>query len=325
MNDPARAFSIILVHWKRRDLLLECLDALARQTIRGFRLVVVDNGNQPALTDDLTDFGFDVEIIRNETNIGFAAAVNQAVAQAADSDWIALLNPDAFPEPDWLEQMATAIARHPGEAAFASRQLSAGDPRRLDGTGDSYHVTGAVWRRGHGRRAEADFEIREVFSACAAASVFRRDAWLSAGGFDPDFFCYLEDVDLGFRLRLLGYRCLLVPAATVRHVGSATTGGPDSETAVYYGQRNLVWTFVKNMPGVLFWSLLPMHVAMNLVAVAVLAARGRGRAALRAKRDALRALGPVLEKRRQIQMRRAVSVRAIWLVLDKRLFRSRRD
>ena len=107
---------------------------------------------------------------------------------------------------------------------------------------------------------------RDVFCACAAAALYRLDAVRSVGGFDSDLFCYMEDVDLGFRLRLMGYSCRLVAAARVEHVGSGIVGYR-SPTATYYGQRNLVWVFAKNMPAKLIWLLLPLHVVMNAVMI----------------------------------------------------------
>lgn len=128
---------------------------------------------------------------------------------------------------------------------------------------------------------------REVFSPCAAAALYRRSALRAVGGFDEDYFCYVEDVDLGFRLRLAGHKALYVPDAVVHHVGSGTTGGQHSDFAVYHGHRNLVWTFVKNMPGMLFWLLLLLHVMINLATILWFAVKGRGGVILRAKRDAL--------------------------------------
>jgi GT2 family glycosyltransferase len=84
------------------------------------------------------------------------------------------------------------------------------------------------------------------------------------GGFGKDFFCYFEDVDIGFRLRLAGYRFLLIPSAVVYHHGWATSGGQYVDFAVYYGHRNLIWTYIKNMPGILFWLFLPLHVFLNI-------------------------------------------------------------
>jgi GT2 family glycosyltransferase len=139
------------------------------------------------------------------------------------------------------------------------------------------------------------------------------------GGFDEDFFCYFEDVDLGFRLRLAGHRCLLVPGAVAYHVGYATTERRHSDFAVYHGHRNLVWTYVKNMPGVLFWLLLPLHIALNLVTIIWFSLKGQGGVILKAKWDALCGISifHIWKKRHNIQRSRIASIGEIWKVLDK--------
>jgi len=96
----------------------------------------------------------------------------------------------------------------------------------------------------------------ETFSPCAAAALYRASALREAGPFDADYFCYSEDVDLGFRLRLLGYTCWYAPDSVAHHVGSAITGGR-SDFTMYHGVRNGIWTYVKDMPGVLAWLCLP--------------------------------------------------------------------
>lgn len=160
-----------------------------------------------------------------------------------------------------------------------------------------------------------------MFSSCAATAVYRRSVLLELGGFDEDYFCYVEDVDLGFRLRLAGYRCLYVPQSVAHHVGSGTAGGQHSDFSVYHGHRNLVWTFVKDMPGILFWLLLPLHVALNLVSIIWFAFRGHGGVVWRAKRDALLGLPKMWRKRQEIQGKRVASIGEIWQQLDKRMFR----
>jgi len=179
-----------------------------------------------------------------------------------------------------------------------------------------------VWRNGHGLSellVGEKAEEQEIFSPCAAAALYRRDALLKVGGFDEDFFCYTEDVDLGFRLRLRGYRCMYVPKSIVYHVGSGTTGSQHSEFAIYHGHRNLVWTFIKNMPGWLFWLCLPVHIAMNIVSIFWFAYRGLGRVVVKAKWDALLGVSSMWRKRQKIQQQRDVSIRTIWHLLDKRL------
>ncbi|MCP4090345.1 MAG: glycosyltransferase family 2 protein, partial [Gammaproteobacteria bacterium] len=250
---------------------------------------------------------------------GFAAANNFALAEC-NTEFVALLNPDAFPEPDWLERLVVAANLNPETVAFSSRQMEYESQYFLDGVGDAYHLSGLVWRRGHDCLLSDGFlQEREIFSPCAAAALYRREAFIDAGGFDDDFFCYVEDVDLGFRLRLAGYIAMYVPDAVVHHVGSATTGGQDSDFALYHGHRNLVWTFVKDMPGILFWLLLPLHLALNIVSIIWFALRGRGRVILRAKRDALLGLPKMWHKRKHIQKNRVASIGEIWKQLDKRM------
>ena len=127
----------------------------------------------------------------------------------------------------------------PGFAAFASQMRLDAAPDRLDGAGDSYHVSGRAWRNGHNAPAATwPAGEYEVFAPCAAAALYRRAAFEEVGGFDERYFCYFEDVDLGFRLRLRGHRCLYVPASVVRHVSSALSGYR-SDFAVYHGERNM--------------------------------------------------------------------------------------
>jgi GT2 family glycosyltransferase len=228
-----------------------------------------------------------------------------------------LLNPDAFPEPGWLGALVEAARKHTEFAMFGSRLILDADHRVLDGIGDVYHVSGLHWREGYLRPVGPDCSRpREIFAPCGAAAMYRRDAFEALGGFDEDFFCYAEDIDLGFRMRLAGHRAMYVPDAVVYHVGSASTG-PRSDFSVYHGHRNLVWAYVKNMPRPLFWRYLPYHVLVNLATVAVLARRGQAGVALRAKLDALQGLSPMLAKRRSIQASRKTDTAAILSVMSR--------
>src|SRR5947209_2768774 len=127
-----------------------------------------------------------------------------------------------------------AAAAYPDTRAFTSRQLMAGDPGRLDGLGDVMAAAGFPFRGGYRGRDPGPRDVGEVFSACGAAMLIERALFLGVGGFDERLFCYCEDVDLGYRLRLLGERTLVVPDAVVRHEGSASTGGPRSDFAVFH-------------------------------------------------------------------------------------------
>ena len=309
---------MVIVNWNGEQFIDRCLTALLAQTVTPYEIILVDNASTDGSLEIARRFP-SVRLLAQNSNTGFARGNNLAInAAAAGSEWIALLNPDAFPEPRWLEECLLSAQLNPQFDIFASKLLNAADPTVLDGAGDAYHVSGLVWRTAHGIPASAlQGSEYEVFSSCAAAALYRRSALLEVGGFDEDFFCYVEDVDLGFRLRLAGYRCLYVPKSVVHHVGSGATGGKNSDFSVYHGHRNLVWTFVKDMPGLLFWLLLPLHVMVNLASIIWFAFRGQGRVVWRAKRDALLGLPKMWRKRQQIQKSRIASISDIWRVLDK--------
>jgi GT2 family glycosyltransferase len=318
-NSPQKSWpkvTVVIVNWNGVNFIGRCLSALLVQTVAAHEIIVVDNASSDASGDVVRRFS-SVRLLAQDENLGFARGNNLGIrAAAAESEWIALLNPDAFPEPGWLEALLSTARAYPDFDVFGSKLVAAPDRTILDGVGDVYHVSGLVWRMGHGA-AVSSFpeEVREVFSPCAAAALYRRSALLAAGGFDEDYFCYVEDVDLGFRLRLAGYRCLYVPGAVAHHVGSGMTGGQRSDFAAYHGHRNLVWTYVKDMPAPLFWAFLPLHLAMNLSALAVLTLRSQGRVGLRAKWDALKGIPAMWRKRRQVQRKRTVSSRAILRVM----------
>ncbi len=290
------------------------------QTIKPHEIILVDNASSDGSLEIARRYPA-VRLMAQERNTGFARGNNLAIEAASkESEWIALINPDAFAEPQWLEALLLAAKSNPSFDVFGSKLVNALDPTKLDGAGDAYHMSGLVWRKGHGSAVPTSIENeREVFSPCAAAALYRRRVLHELGGFDEDYFCYVEDVDLGFRLRLAGFRCLYVPQSVVYHVGSGTTGGRHSPFSLYHGHRNLVWTFVKDMPGLLFWLLLPLHLLLNLASIVWFALRGQGGVMWCAKRDALLGLPKMWRKRQDIQKTRVASIAEIWRLLDKRM------
>lgn len=313
--------TVIIVNHNAGEYLQRCLDGLRCQTRRPNRIVLIDNNSRKNPIADGESWLAGVELIRSDVNLGFAAANNQAALLCADSEWLALLNPDAVPDAQWLEELMHAAGNHPEYASFACRQLNASQPGRLDGAGDALTRAGRPFRRGFGAPAESAYRMAdEVFSACGAAMLIRRKVFLSLGGFDADFFCYLEDVDLGYRLRLAGHRCLYIPTAAVFHEGSALTGWR-SDFSTYHGHRNLEWVFVKNTPGWLLALYLPGHLLLMLAAMIRCAQRGQLRVFLKAKSDAIRDLTKVLQKRHGIQAGRMASLSDIHQALSPELRR----
>jgi GT2 family glycosyltransferase len=313
--------SIILVAWNSAIYMPRCLSGLVAQTYSDFEVIIIDNGSSDEALSGLEEKYpiLNLRVERLQKNLGFAVA-NNIGARLANGKWLALLNADAFPAPDWLEQLVQAADDNPGFTFFTSRQIQANTPELLDGTGDAYHVSGFAWRQHYNHPASKyGFQSAEVFSACAAAALYSRDDFIKIGGFDEDYFSYFEDVDLGFRLRLTGGRCLYVPEAVVHHIGSASTGKA-SDFTYYHGHRNLVWTFFKDMPDTLFLVYLPLHMLMNIYFSVSLLLRENRNILLKSQVDAYRFLPATLRKRRRIQQSRTVSTGEIYRVMIKELF-----
>ena len=311
--------AVVVVNFNGGKYLQRCLASISSQSRRPDIVIVVDNASVDGSLSDVRPQYPDYLYLPNATNVGFAKANNQAfdICHDLGVEYVALLNPDAFAAPDWLATLLAAADREPACASWASCLLRADAPSEVDGLGDAYHISGSAWRRRHGQQLEAAWLVdRYVFCACAAAALYRLSAVREVGGFDEDLFCYLEDVDLGFRLRLRGHLCRLVSAARVEHVGSGITGFR-SPAATYYGQRNLVWVFAKNMPSALLWLFMPLHVVLNATMIVVCALRGQFGVVIRAKLDALKGLRAIPAKRLAVQSSALAPTSDIWRALSK--------
>jgi GT2 family glycosyltransferase len=247
--------SVIIPSYNGAALLPACLDALRAQTFRDFETLVVDDHSSDATPAMLAAYP-EVRLLRLRRNRRFVGAVNTGL-HAARGALLALLNNDTAADPGWLAALVAALDRHPWADFAASRLVLFDDPGRLHSAGDFYGRDGMPGSRGvwQADRGQYDRE-EEVFGACAVAALYRRpmlaalaggapDAPLQAA-LDPALTMYCEDVDLNLRARLRGYRCVYVPAARVRHVLSATGGGP---LASYYVARNVLYLLAKDVPG----------------------------------------------------------------------------
>lgn len=254
-------FSVVIVNFNGGPFLQNAIDSLARQSCQDFELVLIDNASEDgsAETVDLSALPNARKLMEAE-NHGFAKGNNLAARQA-EGEWLVLLNPDTVADEHWLASIAAAIKAHPGTRVFACAQLNMDDPDRLDGAGDAYHLFGIPWRGGFGRAATELPPKGHCFSPCGASAVYDKALFIESGGFDERFFCYCEDVDLGYRMQMAGHDCLFLPEAVIYHKGSGTSG-QSSYFTMYHGNRNRTWLFVKNTPFLLLLLTLPGHLAL---------------------------------------------------------------
>jgi GT2 family glycosyltransferase len=310
--------TVIIVNWNGKHLLDDCLGSLAQQTLAPREIILVDNGSTDGSLEWVAEHYPRVRLLPQDDNLGFAKANNLALEQVR-TPYAALLNNDTKADPRWLEHLHAALQADPGAGSAACKMLLHDEPGVIDRAGDGYTRAGAAVMRGRGRPAPEYNKPERIFGACAGAALYRMAMLDQVGFLDEDFFLIHEDVDLAFRGQLWGWSCLYVPKAVVYHKVSCSLVH-DSATSVYFGHRNLEWTYLKNMPAGLLLASLPLHLLYVLAAGVFFGLRGRGGDYLRAKRDALKGLPTVLRKRRQVQAGRRVSSRYLWGLMQSESF-----
>lgn len=232
------------------NLLRVCLRTLEALTYQDFRLIVVDDGSDIPLPDDLVDAFPNASMLRNEQNQGLTKVFNRAI-DAGDAEFVVLLNDDTEVEPDWLDELVACADRHMDAGSIASKMRLASNRDLLHSAGDTWSAWGMPGNRGVWLPDVGQYDYEApIFSACGGAVLYRRSALetvrLANGDlFDTRLFMYCEDVDLGWRLQIAGLPCIFAPDAVVYHHLSATGGG---SLASYYVARNLWHLYARSLP-----------------------------------------------------------------------------
>lgn len=304
--------TVVIPNWNGRAMLQTCLEALAAQTFRDYEVVVVDNGSQDDSVAWIRENHGSVRVIENAQNLGFAAPVNQGIV-ASSSPYVAVLNNDTEPSPQWLEALVQAAEGDEHVGMCASRMMFADRPAMINSTGLCIDRVAIVWdRRGGEIEDGRETEPVEVFGPCAGAALYRREMLLQVGLFDEDFVAYLEDADLAWRARQRGWRCLYVPSAQVLHRHSATSREGSPFKSFQLG-RNKVWMVVKNYPVRSLWYAVPLVILYDLAAALYALIVLRDVHALRGRLSGLASAGKMWAKRA-----RGLG-RPVWAARDERM------
>ncbi|HSX58183.1 MAG TPA: glycosyltransferase family 2 protein [Candidatus Saccharimonadales bacterium] len=239
--------TVIIPTFNKKDLLEECLNSLQKQALSQFDTVVVDNGSSDGTSQLIEEKFPEVRIIRNEKNRGFVA-VNQAIVEAK-TEYIALLNNDAIAVENWLEELVRGMERFPEAGFAAAKILQFSNKKLIESAGDGFSQgLLAGYSIGNNQPDNEDFNYEKfVFSATGNGSIYRKELFDKVGLFDKRFFAYFEDIDLGFRANLAGFKCVFLPKAVIFHRGGQTAVH-NSLFHLRLTDRNKIITVLKNMP-----------------------------------------------------------------------------
>lgn len=265
MKSAAPRVSVIIVSWNGRSWLTHCLPTLQQQTFADFEIIVVDNGSIDGTVPWLQENWPQVRVIPLKINLGFAPANNIGI-RLAQGDYIVTLNNDTLVDKNFLAELITAVSS-PNIGMVAPRITMWNHPHKLDSAGIEVDWLGTAWQRGSTQSAHIAYPTT-VFGPSAAAALYRREMLAEIGLFAEQFFAYYEDVDLAWRGRQAGWRCVYAPQARVAHWHSATSAKNPAYKAYLLG-RNKIWCFLKNYPAPQIFFILPLFLLYDSAAALV--------------------------------------------------------
>jgi GT2 family glycosyltransferase len=303
----SRRVAVVVPNWNGAAFITRTLTAVLAQTRPADRVVVVDNASTDDSCDVIARELPSVEIVRLPSNTGFAGGANAGLA-AVDTDLVAVLNSDARPAPDWLEQL---LAQPDDPKVWAWGSVLVGPDGAVESAADHYDRSGYATKLGRGAQiADLPQTPYAVFAPPGACPLLRREVVQSLGGYCERFFLYYEDVDLAFRAALAGHRAVVVPAARVEHDLGRSSGG--SPRPWFYVGRNSLWCAVRCLPDV----TTTMLWRRTWTEWRTLRRRGGGNAYLRGRAAAVRGLVWALRARRAIRTATVVDPAELWALLD---------
>ena len=267
--------SVVIPNFNGMAYLDGVLSSLERQTIRNFEVILVDNGSTDGSCAFVSAEYPWVHMIQLPENYGFSRAVNEGI-HAARSPYVLLLNNDTEAEPDFLEEMVAALRRHKKAFSCQAKMIQLHDHDKMDDAGNYYCALGWAFARGKDKDINHYDKEQKIFSACAGAAIYRKKIIDRIGDFDEEHFAYLEDIDVGYRAKIYGYRNYYAPASVVLHAGSGSSGSRHNKFKVDLSSRNSIYLIYKNMPVLQVLLNLPFLLLGYLVKILFFLKKGLG-------------------------------------------------
>lgn len=251
--------SIVVPNYNGMAFVERCLKALTEDAPAA-EILLVDNGSTDGSREFVTEHFPQIRVIALKENYGFCRAANEGM-KAAGTPYVILLNNDTEVLPGFTEALVSALQLEPGAFSAGAKMIQLYHQEKIDDAGNFYCALGWAFARGKDKSVEYYEKPDEIFAACGGAVIYRKALLERIGYLDEAHFAYLEDIDLGWRARIAGWKNIYVPGAKVLHAGSGTSGSRYNEFKVSLSSRNSVYLAYKNMPSLQILLNLPFLLA----------------------------------------------------------------
>lgn len=268
--------TVVIPNYNGIKYIEACLESLFTGTNTDFEVIMVDNASKDGSLELVKKRFPQVTLIENEENAGFDKAVNQGIL-ASKTPYVILLNNDTRVELSFVHELEKAIEKGRNIFSASAKMIALHDKEKLDDAGDYYCALGWAFARGKGKHPDLYDKSCEVFASCAGAAIYRREIFDEIGLFDENHFAYLEDIDIGYRAQLYGYRNTYAPKAVVYHAGSATSGSRYNAFKTKLASQNSIYIVYKNMPALQILINLPFLLVGFLIKTLFFIKKGLGR------------------------------------------------
>lgn len=267
--------TVVIPNYKGKQYLLSCVESIYENTDQEVEILIVDNASQDGSTEQVQEKYPQIRTVFLEKNYGFCRAVNLGIREAK-TPYVFLLNNDTLVCPHAIDFLSKVLKENPMAFSAEAKMIQYHDRTKIDSAGTFYNALGWAFARGKDRSVEKYNHTGKTFATCGGAALYRRDIFDEIGYFDEAHFAYLEDVDIGYRAKIAGYRNLYVPESNIIHVGSAASGSRHNEFKVRLSARNNLYLIYKNMPVLQILLNLPLLLAGFLVKYLFFLKKGLG-------------------------------------------------